>query len=174
MELLEMMKHRRSIRSYTGEPVSDENMELILKAGLLAPSGKNIKPWEFVVVKDKETLKKLSVCRPGGAAMLKDADAVIVVFGNTGASDVWTEDCSISMAYMHLMADALGVGSVWVQGRLRENPDGGMAEDVVRDLLKVPDNYALEAFLSLGMPAVFPEAREEEALSYDKIHRETF
>lgn len=174
MELLEIMKNRRSVRQYTGEEISEEKIEAILKAGLLAPTGRNLKPWEFILVRDKAMLKKLSECRPHGSGILAEADAAIVVVGNTEVTDVWTEDCSIAMAQMHLMADSLGVGSCWVQGRLRPSPDGKTAEEVVRRLLQIPEQYALEAILCLGMPKSRPRAHEESELLTGKIHRELF
>lgn len=174
-ELLEMMKNRRSIRRYTGEPIPEEKLDLIIKAGLLAPSGRNIKPWELIVVRDKETLKKLSECRPHGSQIIAGADAAIVVIAEKSATDVWAEDCSITMAFMHLMADSIGVGSCWVQGRLRVAPEEGvMAEDIVKKILDIPDNYYLEATLCLGMPAEHPVARKEEELPKDKVHYEKF
>ena len=174
MDLLQALKNRRSVRAYTGEHISDTDLDMILKAGLLAPSGRNIKPWEFILVKDPAMLKKLAVCRPAGPGMLKNADCAIVVLGNTEATDVWTEDCSIAMAYMHLMADSLGIGSCWIQGRLRPAPDGRMAEDLVREWLNIPDKYALEAILSLGIPEKHPAAHTEDELLTDKIHMEKF
>lgn len=174
MSLLEILEHRRSIRKYTGERIPEETLEMIVKAGLLAPSGRNLQPWELIVVRDKETLEKLSKCRPSGPQMIAQADAAIVVAANTDLTDVWTEDCSNCMAYMHLMADALGVGSVWVQGRLRPSPAGGKAEDVVREVLGLPENYALEAMLSLGMPAEHPAPKTADALTMDKVHYEKF
>lgn len=106
--------------------------------------------------------------------MLEEADCAVVVLGDSDKSDVWIEDCSVAMANMHLMADALGVGSCWVQGRLREAPDGRMAEDYVRDLLKFPENCKLEAILSLGMPKRGMPAHTLEELPMEKIHRESF
>ena len=174
MELLDIMKQRRSIRKYTGEEIPKEKLEMILKAGLFAPTGRNLKPWEFVVVRDKEMLKKLAGCRPMGSGILAGADAAIVVLGNPETTDVWTEDCSIAMAQMHLMADAIGVGSCWVQGRLRPSCDGGLAEDVVLKLLEIPTPYRLEAILCLGMPDKRPAAHEEKELLWDRIHAEKF
>ena len=174
MELLKIMQARRSVRNYTGEAIPEEKLDRILKAGLLSPSGRNIRPWEFVLVRDKELLKKLAACRPGGSGILAGADAAIVVLGDPEATDVWTEDCSIAMAQMHLMADCQGVGSCWVQGRLRPSPDGGMAEEVVKNLLQVPEKYALEAILCLGMPETHPEPHTLEELPMEKIHRERF
>ena len=71
--MVELLQERRSIRRYTGEAVPEESLKQILQAGLLSPSGHNAKPWEFVVVKDRETLDKLSQCREGSAEMLKGA-----------------------------------------------------------------------------------------------------
>ena len=174
MELLEIMQARRSVRNYTGQAIPEEKLDLILKAGLLAPSGRNIRPWEFILVRDKEMLQKLASCRPAGSGILAGADAAIVVLGDTTATDVWTEDCSIAMAQMHLMADCIGVGSCWVQGRLRPSPDGRTAEEVVKELLAVPEKYALEAILCLGMTEKHPEAHRLEELPTEKVHLEMF
>lgn len=174
MDLLEIMRKRRSVRSYTGESVSEDKLEKILKAGLLSASGRAIRPWDFIVVRNKETLRKMAAARAMGAKMLEGADCAIVVLGDEDKTDVWTEDCSIAMANMHLMADSLGVGSCWIQGRLREASDGRTTEAYVRELLGYPKNYRLEAILSLGMPDKHPEARSLEELPMGKIHQEKF
>lgn len=172
MDLLEIMRKRRSVRTYTGEPVSEENLEKILKAGLLSASGRAIRPWEFIVVREKAALRKMAAARAMGAKMLEGADCAIVVLGDEEKTDVWTEDCSIAMANMHLMADSLGVGSCWIQGRLREASDGRTTEAYARELLGYPENYRLEAILSLGMPEQHPEARNLEELPMEKVHQE--
>ena len=82
MDLLEIMRTRRSIRSYKNESVSEENITKILEAGLLSASGKAIRPWEFIVVEDKDTLQKLSDCRVGGVKMLREAACAIAVVGD--------------------------------------------------------------------------------------------
>lgn len=174
MDLLEIMKHRRSVRKYTGEKIEEEKLQQILTAALLAPSGRAIRPWEFVVVRDKETLTKLSKAREHGAEMLAGADCAVVVFGDESKTDVWTEDCCNAMAHMYLMASALGVGCCWIQGRLRKTPEGILTEDYVRDLLDVPSQYRLEAIMSLGMPAETPAPYDVDKLPYEKIHSETF
>lgn len=174
MELLEIMKNRRSVRAYSGEPVPEDKLEKILQAGLLSPSGRAIRPWELIVIRDKETLQKMASSRAAGAKMLEGADAAIVVLGNEEKTDVWTEDCSIVMSNMHLMADSLGVGSCWIQGRLREAADGRTTEAFLRELLGFPENFRLEATLSLGMPKVHPEPHGLEELPVEKVHREKF
>ena len=153
MELLKLLQSRRSIRKYTDEHISDETLEKILQAGLLAPSSRAIYPVELVAVRDKEMLSKLSECKAAGAAMLKDADAAIVVVGDTAKSDAWIEDCSITMTLMMLEATEQGVGSCWVQCRGRQNSEGTSTGERIKSLLDIPDNFGVLAILSLGMPA---------------------
>ena len=172
--LLEIMQQRRSIRKYTGEPIPEEKLEKVLQAGLLAESGRNIRPWEFIAVQDKESLCALAKSRTHGASMLEGAACAIIVVGDETKTDVWTEDCSIAMAHMHLMASALGLGSCWIQGRLREAEDGISTESVVQKLLGIPANYRLEAMLSLGVPADQPAAHALPDPKDDKVHYEKF
>lgn len=160
MELLKLLQSRRSIRKYTDEHISDETLEKILQAGLLAPSSRAIYPVELVAVRDKEMLRKLSECKAAGAAMLKDADAAIVVVGDTAKSDAWIEDCSITMTLMMLEATEQGVGSCWVQCRGRQTAERTSTGERIKSLLDIPDNFGVLAILSLGMPAEEPEPRE--------------
>jgi len=174
MNLLEVMLNRRSVRQYTGEKIPQEKLDQIIKAGLASPSGRAIRPWEFIVVREKETLLKLSKARTAGAQMLEGADCAIVVVGDATKTDVWTEDCSIAMANMHLMADSLGVGSCWIQGRLREATEGKTTEEVVREILQIPEVYKLEAILSLGMAEKHPQDHKMDELLMEKVHFEQF
>ena len=174
MELMEILKKRRSIRQYAGEAIQQEQLQLVLEAGLLSPSSRSNRPWELIVVRNKDTLNKMADCRIGSARMLAGADAAIVVIADASKSDVWTEDCSIVMSNMHLMADSLGLGSCWIQGRLREAPNGQSTEDYLRDILDYPEGFHLEAILSLGIPAVHPEGRSLEDFSGGKIHYEEY
>lgn len=170
MELLEIMQNRRSIRQYTGAPIPADAMTKILQAGLLSPSSCNRRPWELIVVRDKETLEKMAAARTGAANMLTGATAAIVVLGDETISDVWTEDCSIVMEDMHLMASSLGIGSCWIQGRNREAADGRSTEAYLQDLLHFPQRLRLEAILSLGMPAASPAPHRLEELKTEKVH----
>ena len=153
MELLKLLQSRRSIRKYTDEHISDETLEKILQAGLLAPSSRAIYPVELVAVRDKEMLRGLSECKAAGAAMLKNADAAIVVIGDTAKSDAWIEDCSITMTLMMLEATEQGVGNCWVQCRGRRTSEGTSTGERIKSLLDIPDNFGVLAILSLGMPA---------------------
>lgn len=170
MELLDLMKTRHSIRKYTAEKVSTQDLEKILQAGMLSASGKNTRPWEFIVVREKEVLKEMASARSFGAQMLTGADTAIVVIADTNKTDTWIEDCAVAMANMHLAAHSLGVGSSWIQGRLRETKNGQSTEEFLRALLGFPDNYKLVAMLSLGMPNEEKPASKVEDLPVEKIH----
>ena len=170
-ELLKIMQKRRSVRSYSGEAVPMEKLNLILQAGMMAPSGRAIRPWELIVIRDKQKLIGLSSCRMGGSArMLAGADLAIAVVGDEEKSDVWTEDCCVVMENMHLMASALGVGSCWIQCRERMAMDGETAEEYARTILQFPAECRLEAILSLGMPEEDWPETPLESLPFGKIH----
>ena len=172
---IDLLLHRRSVRQYTDERVTREQLEQIVRAGLLSPTGRNKRDWEFVVVEDRATLEQLAEARSGGAAkMLAGAAAAIVVLGDPTATDVWCEDCSIAMSNMHLMADSLGLGSCWIQGRLRTAEDGRSTDEFVREVLGVPEGLSLEAMLSIGVPAKRPAARTLDDADMSKVHWERF
>ena len=172
MDLLEMLKHRRSVREYTGAPIPKEQLEKILAAGLLSPSGRSRKPWELVIVQNRDMLKELVKCREGAANMLEKAGCAILVFADPEETDVWTEDCSIVMSNMHLMADSLGLGSCWIQGRLRKAQNGMTTEEFCRQLLQVPKRYHLEAILSVGVTEKHPDPHSLEEAELSKVHNE--
>lgn len=174
VDVLSALRTRRSVRSYTGEAVPDEAVERVVEAGLLSASGRARRPWELVVVRDRNALNTLAGCRDAGSQMLASADAAIVVAADAEAADTWVEDCSIVMANMHLEADALGLGSCWIQGRGRTASDGRTTQEYVADLLGLPEKYQLEAILSLGMPADHPAPSTLNDALRAKVHREKF
>ena len=104
---------------------------------------------------------------------MAQASCAVVVLGDTLQSDVWIEDTSIVMAYMQLQAVDLGIGSCWVQCRLRSGEDA-TCEENVRKLLQIPEHFAVEAILSLGIPAQTPEPAEEPVLTVPPVHQEKF
>ncbi len=85
-------------------------------------------------------------------------------------TDVWIEDCSVAMSNMHLAAHSLGLGSCWVQGRLRKANDGRDTEDFLRDILEFPENYKLQAILTVGVPNEERGAYGLSQLPMDKVH----
>lgn len=174
MEMLDTILARRSVRQYTDEAIPEEKLNAILYAGLAAASSKNRRPWEFVVVQEREMLDRLCGCRPGAGNLLGRCRAAIVVCADAEAVDVWVEDCASAITQMHLTADAIGVGSCWLQVRLRKAEDGRDTADVVRELLGIPAKFGVMAILTLGMPAGHPAPHRVQELPLDKIHREHF
>ncbi|HAR91933.1 MAG TPA: nitroreductase [Eubacterium sp.] len=154
MDLLDILKKRKSIRKYTDEQIPEEYIEKILEAGKLAPSGRNKKPVKLIPVRDKETLEYLSNTRSHGSQILAGANAAIIVTGDSELSDTWIEDCSIAMMIMQLSATELGIGNCWVQVRGRYlDETGELTADLIKSKLNIEDKYSVECMLSLGMPA---------------------
>ena len=169
MELLDVMLKRRSVKKYTGEPIPEEKLRYIVQAGFLAPSSRNLKPWKFIVVRDKAVLKQLAGAKAMGGAMLADADAAIVVTADSVLADTWVEDCSIAMTYMHLAAAEQGVGSCWVQYLLRQTVYGREAEEEVRKILSIRIPYRLVGMLALGMPKEEPAPHTLDEIDPDDV-----
>lgn len=147
---LELLKSRRTCRQFTNKSVGKESIEYILEAARLSPSGHRIKPWDFIVVEDKETLKALSVSKASGAALIEGAAAAIVVAADITKTDVWVEDCSIATIIMQLAAEELGLGSCWVQIRMRKDAEGNDATDNVKRILNLPENYSVLSIVAIG------------------------
>ena len=173
MSLIEKMQNRRSVRAFNNEPVTDEELKQILQAGMLAPNGKGLKPWSFVTIRDEKTLRDLVDCRKGGAAMLKTATAAIAVYSDSDVTDTYVEDSSLAMGWMHIMASELGLGSCWLQLRLRpSNEEGVTAEEFVNARLGAPANQKVEALLVMGHIDEAPKANGLPEVNGEKVHSE--
>ena len=169
MELMDVMLKRRSTRKFNDESVSKEELDKILHAALLAPTSMNRKPCNFMVVERKETLVELADSKDHGSALIGGADKAVVDIADTLVADTWIEDSSIALTYMHLMATELGLGSCWVQIHLRSR-DGVDSEEIVRDILKIDDNYRIVGILALGHSDDIPEAHSLSDIDKNKIH----
>ncbi|MBQ9059995.1 MAG: nitroreductase family protein, partial [Firmicutes bacterium] len=160
-----------SIRKYTEEEIPEDKLQKILQAGLLAPTSRNKRPWEYHLVRDPQKLEQLSKAKWHGSALLAGAKAAIAVFADSDLSDAWIEDSSIALAYMDLMASSQGVGSCWIQMRMRKDQEGADAEDNVRSILGIDLPYRIVGILALGMPAEEREAYDLDELMWDKVHQ---
>ena len=149
MDFLDLLKQRRSYRQYTGEPVEKELLDKIVEAGLLAPSGRNIKPEELIVVTDSKLLTQLSQCRKAGSQMLEGAGACIIVLGDEDKTDVWVEDCSNVILTMHYMASSLGLGGCWIQGRNRVSSTEDSTEDYIRNIFLITHNQQVDPIIEI-------------------------
>lgn len=152
MDFDELLLKRRSVRKFTDENITKKELNQILNAGLLAPTSRNRKPCNFLVVSNKETLKELADVKEHGSKFLADANKAIVVIANTLVSDTWIEDSSIALSFMHLMAANIGVGSCWIQMHLRKSSEGEDSEKLVRDIVKIDDYFRVVGILALGIP----------------------
>lgn len=152
MDFEKLLLTRHSIRSYRNQKISDDILEKLISMAKLAPSSRNKKPCDFIVINEKSVLEKLSLAKAAGSQMLKDAAAAIVVIGDSEKSDVWIEDCSIAMTYLHLAAVNLGLGSCWIQIRNRQTKNGEDSGAYIKELLNIKDKDQVLAVLSLGIP----------------------
>lgn len=115
---LDVIHSRKSVRHFTGEQVTKEQLETIVKAGMAAPSARNLQPWAFIVITERERLDKLADLLPY-AKMLKTASAAVIVCGDLSkaATDVdqayWVQDCSAASQNILLAVESLGLGAVW-------------------------------------------------------------
>ncbi len=116
MNTLETIAKRRSIRKFTSQAVSQEQLDTLLKAAMLAPTARNCQEWDFVIVRKRETLNELMRVHPY-AQMLSTADCAIIVCGNTQremAPGYWPGDCGAATQNILLAAAELGLGTVWL------------------------------------------------------------
>ena len=159
---------RKSVRSYTDEPVSPEQVETILKAAMAAPSGMNMQPWRFVVVTDQKVKDKLAV---GFNKMIAKAPVVIIVCGKTtnklGAPNKnWNADCAASTENLLLAVEALGLGAVWTACYPYEDRMNPTVE-----ALGLPENISPYCIVPIGHPTGNDKPKDKwnpENIHYEK------
>ena len=164
---LDNIFERKSVRSYTDQPVSQEQVETILKAAMAAPSGMNAQPWRFVVVREQATKNKMAI---GFNKMIAKAPVVIVVCGKTtnklgGTNNNWTADCAAATENLLLAVEALGLGAVWTACYPydeRMNP--------TIEALGLPDNVKPYCIVPVGYPA--GNDKPKDKWKPDNIHYE--
>jgi nitroreductase len=166
---VELARNRRSIRKYTSQDVEQDKINGIIESALRSPSGKGARPWEFVVVQDKELLEKLSIAKPGGAAFVKDASVAIVVCADPSTSHLWIEDCSIAAVTMQYAAQSMGLGSRWSHMRGNNYDDSTSSRDYIAGLLGLPDNLEVECMIAVGYPDEDVAPYSEEDLAFAKV-----
>jgi len=151
MDTLEAIHTRRSVRQFTDEPVTDEQVDVLLRAAMAAPSAHNQQPWRFVVVRDPETLARLAAATKY-AAPIGRAQLGIVIVADTNSSklaeDLWVIDCSLAGENMMLAARAEGLGSVWLASWPYE---GYMA--AIAQIIHAPEGVVPVGMFAVGVPA---------------------
>lgn len=172
--MIELLFKRRSIRKYRDISIEKDKVEKLIKAALLSPSSRGIRPWEFIIIEDKSTLNNLSKSKTHGSSFLSESALGIVIIADTTKSDVWVEDTSIASTIVQLQAEEMGLGSCWIQIRNRMHNDKITSEKYIKQVLGIPENYCVEAIISIGYPNEIKKAYDESELKYNKIHSEKF
>jgi len=161
MDLFEVIEKRRSIRSYKPTPIPNEHLKKILEAARLAPSGKNLQPWRFIIVRDPERKRMLAEAAMN-QMFIAEADVVIValsdptIYSSTGTKRriPYLQDPMIAIEHMVLAATAFGYGTCWI---------GVFNEDKVKQIVNAPEELAVIALLPIGVPNENPPPRPRKA-----------
>jgi len=171
---LSLVQKRRSIRKFQDKQVEPEKVDVLIEAALRSPSSMGKRPWQFIVVRDRKLLQKLSAAKQFGSTFLKDAPLGIVVCADPGVSDVWVEDASIASILIHLAAASIGLGSCWIQIRERRHDDAKTSQAYIREALDIPETMAVEAIVAVGYPDEEPPPHEKETLLYDRVYLDSY
>ena len=172
-ELFELAARRRSIRSYTDAHIDDAVIDEIMKVALTAPSSFGHRPVEFVVVREKQTIKEIAACKSLGGSQIIGADAVIVVMVKLDRGEFWIEDGAIASAYILLAAEQYDVGACWVHIRNRTGKRKSSDEEI-RELLDVPEGYAVLNLVALGDKGEKKQGYKEADFDKRKVHLERY
>ena len=149
MDILQALLGRRSIRRYTSGVVDDDALTMILRAAMAAPSAGNERPWHFIIIRNRDTLRALSQAHPY-AEMVASAALAIIVCADINVvkhRDYWPQDCSAATENILLATHGLGLGSVWVGVYPRE---ARVAE--IRRVVPLPDHVIPFSLLPVGVP----------------------
>lgn len=166
MNTLKTIFTRRSVRDFTQDPVSENDLLDLLKAGMQAPSAKNEQPWHFIVIDDPELLQAIPAFHPH-AEMLHDAPLAILVCSDRKLETKrasWLQDCSAATQNILLAAHSKGLGAVW----LGIFPDADRVEGM-KKLLSIPDGIRPVSLVALGHPRTVPAPVDR--YKQDRVHR---
>ena len=147
----ELIKNRRSMRKFTDEELTQDEVVTLMKAALMSPSSKRSNSWQFVVIA-----------------------LAIVVMADPLASDVWIEDAAIASIMIQLQAEDLGLGSCWVQVRERFTATGMPSDEFVHGILDIPLQLQVLSVIAVGHKGMERKPFNEEHLQWEKIHINKF
>lgn len=151
-EALDAIFERKSVRKFIDKKIENDKLELLLKAGMAAPSALNHQPWKFILVDDRKLLDQLADKLPY-AKMLSSAKAAILVCGDIEKAlqdweqDFWIQDCSAATENILVAAQALGLGAVWTA--LYPSID---RVNIARVILNIPENIMPLNVIPIGYP----------------------
>lgn len=164
MHALEALKERRSVRVFNANPIPHNLLEELIDCARLAPTARNIQPWEFVVITKKETLQKLGSMASNGS-FIKDSGCCIAVFCQD--TKYYLEDGCAATENILIAACDLGLKSCWVAG------DKKPYADKVRELLGAPVDFKLVSLIPLGYSDAKPPLPSKKSLD-DILHWERY
>ena len=174
--LYELTRKRRSVRRYGQRRVDDAVVQEMIKVALTAPTSFGHKPVEFVIVRNKETIRKIGACKRMGGSQINGADVVIVVTVKTAdrrQAEFWIEDGAIASAYLLLAAEQYGLGACWVHIRNRMGRQKTSDEEI-RALLGVPDGYSVLNLVAIGEKGESPRPYSDADLHMENVHYKKF
>jgi len=172
--MLEIIKNRRSVRNFLKKEIENDKLNEVLKAAMFAPTAKNLRPWEFIVVTDEETKNQFAKATRY-SSFAGDAPVVIVICYDMTKGNRFKEDCSISAQNIYLEAVNQGLGTCFIQ--IAEGTEGsaGEPEAFVKRLLDIPSSYRVQCLMPVGYPEKYPVPHKEDVLfEKAKIHYERF
>lgn len=170
----ELLRQRRSIRKFKGQPIEPEKVELLCEALLRAPTSRNFQPCQFVLVDEPQLLQQLATAKAHGTAFFSTAPLAIVIAADPQKSDVWIEDCSIAAIISQLASEGLGLKSCWAQLRLRPHEGEENASEYVRKLVGLPEGLEVPIVIAVGYPDEEKAGHPKGALLNEKIHRNRY
>ena len=168
MDFRDLVQKRRSIRKYTETPLTEEEKQTILRAGLMAPTGHGYRAWQFVATENKTILEALSKAKDNGAEFIASAPYAVAVAYDT-TYPTWVEDAAIAAVTMQYQATDLGLGSCWAQVKDRSTADGETSSQYLRKLLGLNENMEVVCILAFGHPAIERRLQDEDKLSWNSV-----
>ncbi len=167
--MLDIFYHRRSTRKFLDTKIEEIKIKNLLTAALLAPSSKGSRPWEFIIVDEPDLLSILASSKPHGASLLKHAPLAIIIAGDKSKSDVWVEDCSIASVFVQIEAEALGLGSCWVQINRRYYNDEVTSNEYIHKHFNIPDKLEVLSVVGIAYKAAERPPLSDCDILWDKV-----
>jgi nitroreductase len=160
LNALAAIHNRKSVRHFTGEPVSKEDLQIIIKAGMAAPSAVDYQPWDFIVVTKKDLLNKLADGLPYAKMLFQAGAAIIVCASPEKAFESMTEfaiiDSSLASENILIAAEALGLGAVWTAAYPEK-----VRMDFVSKTLNIPEGIIPLNVIPIGIPEGIDEPKDK-------------
>lgn len=167
--LEDLLKKRRSIRKFTNEKVTDDEIRKIIEAALYAPSGMGKNPWEFLVLSNPEDMKKAALAKKDQPVFEDKGSHLILVLTDKEKSSTYIEDSAIVSFLMQEKISELGLGSCWIHLRKRSTPSIKDSEEYLRQTFNIPEKFAICQMLVLGH--IGEEKDDKEPADFEtKVH----